>query len=123
MLLLLAYLTHIDIVVLAASHFDTAPHIPKQGNTRIHLADGGPDMAQVRYSTDAIILNADTDNWKEQLHLARQRREQRGWELISIFPQSTERVEGLGPLLNRPAVVVILLFQRSQREAAQTMPF
>jgi hypothetical protein len=32
-------------------------------------------------------------------------------------------VEGLGPLLNRPAVVVILLFQRSQREAAQTMPF
>jgi hypothetical protein len=60
---------------------------------------------------------------KEQLHLARQRREQRGWELISIFPQSTERVEGLGPLLNRPAVVVILLFQRSQREAAQTMPF
>jgi hypothetical protein len=82
----------------------------------MQLTDRGLDMAQVSYSTDAAILNADTDNWQEELRLARQQREQRGWELIAIFPQSAERVKGLGLLLNKPVVVVILLFQRSQLE-------
>lgn len=71
-------------------------------------------MPQVGCSTDVIFLNMDSDNWKEQLYLARLQREQRGWELIAIFPQSAERVKGLGPLMHGPAVVVILLFQRSQ---------
>ena len=71
-------------------------------------------MARVSCSTDVIFLNMDSDNWKEQLYLARLQREQRGWELIAIFPQSAERAKGLGPLLNRPAVIVTLLFQRSQ---------
>jgi hypothetical protein len=71
-------------------------------------------MPQVSCSTDVIFLNMDSDNWKERLYLARLQREQRGWELIAIFPQSAERVKGLWPLLNGPVVIVILLFQRSQ---------
>jgi hypothetical protein len=112
-------LSHIDRVVLAASHFDAASRIPINGKPG-YTSQRGPDMAQVRYSTDAILLDADTDNWKEKLHLTRQRREQRGWKLIAIFPHSAERVKDLGPLLNRPTMVVILLFRRSQREEANT---
>jgi hypothetical protein len=52
-------------------------------------------MPQVSCSTDVIFLNMDSDNWKERLYLARLQREQRGWELIAIFPQSAERVKGL----------------------------
>jgi hypothetical protein len=82
----------------------------------MQLVDRGLAMVQVSYSTDAVILNADTDNGKEELRLARQQRERGGWELIAVFPQSAERVKGLGLLLSRPVVVVILLFQRSQLE-------
>ena len=73
-------------------------------------------MVQGGYSADPITLSADTDNWKEQLYLARQQREQRGWKLIAILPQSTERLKALSPLLHRAAVVVVLLFQHPQRE-------
>jgi hypothetical protein len=73
-------------------------------------------MVQGSYCLDIISLNADTDTWQEQLHLVRQRREQRGWQLIALFPQIAERLKGHNPLSNRPAVGVILLFQRPPQE-------
>jgi hypothetical protein len=67
-------------------------------------------MARIRYRTDAIILSSQPSNWKEQLHLAIHRRQQRGWQLVAFFPEGAELAEGQDSLMNRPSAAVTCLF-------------